>query len=76
MQVVVERPRAQWPALRDAGQTEAADLLSGEVAAGRMNDVGECSNTPNGSAPTAAPSPNPTTGNPASITAVARGPAN
>ncbi|MFM9443532.1 ATP/GTP-binding protein [Streptomyces acidiscabies] len=38
-QVVVERPRAQWPALRDAGQTEAADLLSGEVAAGRMNDV-------------------------------------
>ncbi|WP_338687082.1 ATP/GTP-binding protein [Streptomyces acidiscabies] len=39
VQVVVERPRAQWPALRDAGQTEAADLLSGEVAAGRMNDV-------------------------------------
>ncbi|MGJ5891622.1 ATP/GTP-binding protein [Streptomyces sp. V2] len=38
-QVVVERPRAQWPALRDAGQAEAADLLSGEVAAGRMNDV-------------------------------------
>ncbi|WP_416975531.1 ATP/GTP-binding protein [Streptomyces sp. 4F14] len=38
-QVVVERPRAQWPALRDAGQGEAADLLSGEVAAGRMNDV-------------------------------------
>ncbi|MFM9609443.1 ATP/GTP-binding protein [Streptomyces niveiscabiei] len=38
-QAVVERPRAQWPALRDAGQTEAADLLSGEVAAGRMNDV-------------------------------------
>ncbi|MDX3386190.1 ATP/GTP-binding protein [Streptomyces niveiscabiei] len=38
-EVVVERPRAQWPALRDAGQSEVADLLSGEVAAGRMNDV-------------------------------------
>ncbi|QNP69884.1 ATP/GTP-binding protein [Streptomyces roseirectus] len=38
-QAVVERPRAQWPALRDAGQGEAADLLTGEVAAGRMNDV-------------------------------------
>ncbi|MFI9549329.1 ATP/GTP-binding protein [Streptomyces sp. NPDC052016] len=35
----VERPRAQWPELRDAGQYEAADVLTAEVAAGRMNDV-------------------------------------
>ncbi|MFH8803689.1 ATP/GTP-binding protein [Streptomyces sp. NPDC017936] len=35
----VERPRAQWPELRDAGQHEAADVLTAEVAAGRMNDV-------------------------------------
>ncbi|MFE6823927.1 ATP/GTP-binding protein [Streptomyces sp. NPDC057690] len=35
----VELPRAQWPELRDAGQYEAADLLTAEVAAGRMNDV-------------------------------------
>ncbi|MET8166779.1 ATP/GTP-binding protein [Streptomyces sp. NPDC005329] len=35
----VERPRAQWPELRDAGQYEAAELLTAEVAAGRMNDV-------------------------------------
>ncbi|MFG2575883.1 ATP/GTP-binding protein [Streptomyces sp. NPDC048481] len=34
-----ERPRSQWPELRDAGEYEAADLLAGEVAAGRMNDV-------------------------------------
>ncbi|MEV1062078.1 ATP/GTP-binding protein [Streptomyces sp. NPDC050263] len=34
-----ERPRSQWPELRDAGQYEAADLLTGEVTAGRMNDV-------------------------------------
>ncbi|MFJ7772960.1 ATP/GTP-binding protein [Streptomyces sp. NPDC097107] len=34
-----DRPRSQWPALRDAGQHEAADLLTGEVAGGRMNDV-------------------------------------
>ncbi|MFE8971440.1 ATP/GTP-binding protein [Streptomyces albogriseolus] len=33
------RPRSQWPALRDAGQHEAADLLTAEVAGGRMNDV-------------------------------------
>ncbi|MGV9991937.1 ATP/GTP-binding protein [Streptomyces sp. NPDC003374] len=32
-------PRSQWPALRHAGQYEAADLLTAEVAAGRMNDV-------------------------------------
>lgn len=37
--VAAERPRAQWPALHDAGQGEAAELLTGEVAAGRMNDV-------------------------------------
>ncbi|SES06755.1 hypothetical protein SAMN04487983_103011 [Streptomyces sp. yr375] len=33
------RPLAQWPELRDAGQYEAAELLTGEVAGGRMNDV-------------------------------------
>ncbi|MFG2134294.1 ATP/GTP-binding protein [Streptomyces sp. NPDC048751] len=32
-------PRSQWPDLREAGQYEAADLLTAEVAAGRMNDV-------------------------------------
>ncbi|MEU8653964.1 ATP/GTP-binding protein [Streptomyces sp. NPDC048737] len=37
--VPVERPRAEWPQLRDAGQHEAADVLTAEVAAGRMNDV-------------------------------------
>ncbi|MFE0730005.1 ATP/GTP-binding protein [Streptomyces antibioticus] len=35
----VERPRSQWPELREAGQYEAADLLTAEVAGGRMNDV-------------------------------------
>ncbi|MGW0871475.1 ATP/GTP-binding protein [Streptomyces sp. NPDC002740] len=34
-----ELPRARWPELREAGQYEAADLLTAEVAAGRMNDV-------------------------------------
>lgn len=34
-----DRPRSQWPALREAGQQEAADLLTAEVAGGRMNDV-------------------------------------
>ncbi|MFE1588585.1 ATP/GTP-binding protein [Streptomyces sp. NPDC058737] len=33
------RPRSQWPALRDADQYEAADLLTGEVVRGSMNDV-------------------------------------
>ncbi|MFF8102004.1 ATP/GTP-binding protein [Streptomyces sp. NPDC016640] len=33
------RPRSQWPALREAGQHETADLLTAEVAGGRMNDV-------------------------------------
>ncbi|MFI8088784.1 ATP/GTP-binding protein [Streptomyces sp. NPDC086080] len=36
---VPDRPRSQWPELRDAGQHEAADLLTAEVAGGRMNDV-------------------------------------
>ncbi|MFC3575268.1 ATP/GTP-binding protein [Streptomyces yaanensis] len=35
----VRRPRAQWPELRDAGQQEAAEVLTTEVAAGGMNDV-------------------------------------
>lgn len=35
----VQRPAAQWPELRDAGQHQAADLLSGEVHGGRMTDV-------------------------------------
>ncbi|WP_180685574.1 type IV secretory system conjugative DNA transfer family protein [Streptomyces gossypiisoli] len=35
----VEQPPACWPELREAGQHEAADVLAGEVAAGRMNDV-------------------------------------
>lgn len=32
-------PPSQWPELRHAGQYEAADLLTAEVAGGRMNDV-------------------------------------
>ncbi|WP_375165059.1 ATP/GTP-binding protein [Streptomyces sp.] len=32
-------PRSQWPALREAGQARAADLLTGELHAGRMNEV-------------------------------------
>ncbi|MEG3631358.1 type IV secretory system conjugative DNA transfer family protein [Streptomyces poriticola] len=32
-------PRSHWPALREAGQYEAAELLTAEVAQGRMNDV-------------------------------------
>ncbi|MEU3686697.1 ATP/GTP-binding protein [Streptomyces narbonensis] len=32
-------PRSQWPELRGAGEHAAADLLAGELAAGRMNDV-------------------------------------
>ncbi|GGL97642.1 hypothetical protein GCM10010129_46760 [Streptomyces fumigatiscleroticus] len=31
--------RSQWPQLREAGQHRAADLLTAEVLAGRMNDV-------------------------------------
>ncbi|MER6164843.1 ATP/GTP-binding protein [Streptomyces violaceorubidus] len=33
------RPRSRWPALRDIGQHEAAELLTGEVVRGGMNDV-------------------------------------
>ncbi|WP_031039681.1 ATP/GTP-binding protein [Streptomyces sp. NRRL F-5650] len=40
------RPRSQWPALRDAGQHEAADLLTGEVARGGVNDV-DCARVEN-----------------------------
>ncbi|MFC7809562.1 type IV secretory system conjugative DNA transfer family protein [Streptomyces olivaceus] len=40
------RPRSQWPALRDLGQYEAADLLAGEVAGDRMNDV-DCARVEN-----------------------------
>ncbi|MEU6404362.1 ATP/GTP-binding protein [Streptomyces sp. NPDC046985] len=36
---VADLPRSQWPALRHAGQHQAADLLTAEVAAGRMTDV-------------------------------------
>ncbi|MEV6330882.1 ATP/GTP-binding protein [Streptomyces sp. NPDC051909] len=32
-------PPSQWPALREAGERRAADLLAAEVAGGRMNDV-------------------------------------
>ncbi|MFB9736221.1 ATP/GTP-binding protein [Streptomyces sp. NPDC057386] len=32
-------PPTQWPELREAGQRQAADTLTAEVAAGRMNDV-------------------------------------
>ncbi|MFD0076134.1 ATP/GTP-binding protein [Streptomyces sp. NPDC127166] len=31
--------RSQWPELREAGEHRAADVLTGELAAGRMNDV-------------------------------------
>ncbi|MER5752825.1 ATP/GTP-binding protein [Streptomyces sp. NPDC002088] len=34
-----DEPRARWPELREAGQHEAADVLTAEVLAGRMNDV-------------------------------------
>ncbi|WUT30774.1 ATP/GTP-binding protein [Streptomyces sp. NBC_00691] len=34
-----ETPRSQWPELRAAGEHRAADVLAGELAAGRMNDV-------------------------------------
>ncbi|GGX20163.1 hypothetical protein GCM10010297_46820 [Streptomyces malachitofuscus] len=36
---VPERPRSQWPDLRDAGLGQAADVLTAEVAGDRMNDV-------------------------------------
>ncbi|WP_445528529.1 ATP/GTP-binding protein [Streptomyces cyslabdanicus] len=37
--LAADLPRSQWPGPRQAGQYQAADLLTGEVAAGRMNDV-------------------------------------
>ncbi|GAA3954686.1 hypothetical protein GCM10022384_05130 [Streptomyces marokkonensis] len=36
---VPARPRSQWPDVRDAGQHQAAELLTAEVGGGRMNDV-------------------------------------
>ncbi|MFH9009792.1 ATP/GTP-binding protein [Streptomyces sp. NPDC017943] len=38
-QPVVAQLRAHWPALREVGQQQVADLLTGEVLARRMNDV-------------------------------------
>ncbi|MFB6932166.1 ATP/GTP-binding protein [Streptomyces sp. HUAS 31] len=35
----VEVSRARWPELRQVGQHQAADVLTAEVLAGRMNDV-------------------------------------
>ncbi|MGW1917221.1 ATP/GTP-binding protein [Streptomyces sp. NPDC002076] len=35
----VDRRPSQWPELREAGQHGAADVLTAEVEAGRMNDV-------------------------------------
>ncbi|WP_435613328.1 ATP/GTP-binding protein [Streptomyces sp. bgisy159] len=32
-------PPSRWPALREAGQAEVAEVLAGEVVGGRMNDV-------------------------------------
>ncbi|MEV0907458.1 ATP/GTP-binding protein [Streptomyces hokutonensis] len=37
--VPADGSRAHWPELREAGQFEAADVLTHEVLAGRMNDV-------------------------------------
>ncbi|KUN01679.1 ATP/GTP-binding protein [Streptomyces yokosukanensis] len=39
VQPAVDRRPSQWPELREAGQHQAADVLSAEVHAGRMNDV-------------------------------------
>ncbi|MFJ3307950.1 ATP/GTP-binding protein [Streptomyces sp. NPDC086549] len=38
-EAVAKLPRARWPELRECGQHEAADILTAEVLAGRMNDV-------------------------------------
>jgi hypothetical protein len=38
-QPTADTPRAGWPELREAGQHEAADVLTAEVLGGRMNDV-------------------------------------
>ncbi|MET9834699.1 ATP/GTP-binding protein [Streptomyces sp. NPDC006385] len=44
---VDEQTRARWPELREAGQHQAADLLTAEVLAGRMNDV-DCARVEHG----------------------------
>ncbi|WP_225823202.1 ATP/GTP-binding protein [Streptomyces naphthomycinicus] len=36
---VADRRPSQWPELRETGQHQAADLLTAEMQAGRMNDV-------------------------------------
>ncbi|MFJ6667621.1 ATP/GTP-binding protein [Streptomyces sp. NPDC091383] len=38
-QTAAERRPSQWPEVREAGQQQAADLLTTEVHTGRMNDV-------------------------------------
>lgn len=35
----VETPRSHWPALREAGASDAADVLTAETLGGRTNDV-------------------------------------
>ncbi|WP_435215205.1 ATP/GTP-binding protein [Streptomyces sp. bgisy034] len=42
-----DRSRARWPELREAGQHQAADVLTTEVLAGRMNDV-DCARVEHG----------------------------
>ncbi|QHC31646.1 ATP/GTP-binding protein [Streptomyces sp. HF10] len=39
VRTAAERRPSQWPELREAGQHQAADLLTTEVHTGRMNDV-------------------------------------
>ncbi|MEV6114117.1 ATP/GTP-binding protein [Streptomyces sp. NPDC052109] len=39
VQPAIDRRPSQWPELREAGQHQAADELTAEVHAGRMNDV-------------------------------------
>ncbi|MCZ4603757.1 ATP/GTP-binding protein [Streptomyces sp. Lzd4kr] len=43
----VEQSRARWPELREAGQHQAAEVLTAEVLAGRMNDV-DCARVDHG----------------------------
>ncbi|MFJ2005640.1 type IV secretory system conjugative DNA transfer family protein [Streptomyces chartreusis] len=42
-----EQSRARWPELREAGQHQAAEVLTAEVLAGRMNDV-DCARVDHG----------------------------
>ncbi|TXS35598.1 ATP/GTP-binding protein [Streptomyces sp. uw30] len=44
---VAEQSRARWPELREAGQHQAAEVLTAEVLAGRMNDV-DCARVEHG----------------------------